>query len=241
MTTYIINDGEFDKLQNKVILVTGGAAGIGRAIVTLAHENGAKVAFCDVDEARGKQVEQELDANVFFKRCDVFDWDELLHFFQETVSKFGRIDTVIANAAINKLETLDEPIDDDLLHLKKPDLSVLNINIAATWYITKCAISFFRMHPEIPSQLVLFGSAASIWDTPPLYTYCASKGAVLGLMRSLRTQLPKMNISVNMIAPWMTGKRNGQGYSDPGYIQYGSDLKIPDTQKPKEARSTLSS
>ncbi|KAI8301053.1 Tropinone reductase-like 2 [Colletotrichum sp. SAR11_59] len=132
MTTYIINDGEFEKLQNKVILVTGGAAGIGRAIVTLAHENGAKVAFCDVDEARGKQVGQELDANVFFKRCDVFDWDELLHFFQETVSKFGRIDTVIANAAINKLETLDEPIDDDLLHLKKPDLSVLNVNIAAT-------------------------------------------------------------------------------------------------------------
>ncbi|KAF5519603.1 Tropinone reductase-like 2 [Colletotrichum aenigma] len=163
MTTYVINDGEFEKLQNKVILVTGGAAGIGQAIVTLAHQNGAKVAFCDVDEARGKQVEQELDANVFFKRCDVFDWDELLHFFQETVSKFGRIDTVIANAAINKLETLDEPIDDDLLHLKKPDLSVLNVNIAAT-----------------------------------------CKGAVLGLMRSLRTQLPKMNISVNMIAPWMT-------------------------------------
>ncbi|EQB49867.1 hypothetical protein CGLO_10761 [Colletotrichum gloeosporioides Cg-14] len=62
MTTYIINDGVFEKLQNKVILITGGAAGIGRAIVALAHQNGAKVAFCDVDEARGRQVEQELDA-----------------------------------------------------------------------------------------------------------------------------------------------------------------------------------
>lgn len=78
--------------------------------------------------------------------------------------------------------------------------------MAGTWYVTKCAIGFFRKNPETRSQLVLFGSAASFFDTPPCYTYCASKAAVLGLMRAMRTQLPKMNITVNMIAPWMTGK-----------------------------------
>lgn len=50
------------------------------------------------------------------------------------------------------------------------------------------------------------GSVASYIDTPPLYTYCASKSGVLGLMRGLRTQLLKHNISVNMIAPWFTSE-----------------------------------
>ena len=49
----------------------------------------------------------------------------------------------------------------------------------------------------------------SFLDTPPLHTYCTSKTGVLGLMRSLRTQLPKnANITVNMVAPWMTSKFN---------------------------------
>lgn len=90
--------------------------------------------------------------------------------------------------------------------LEAPDLSVLQVNIVGTWYVTKCAIHFFDKHPETSSQLVLFGSVASFFDTPPMYTYCASKAAVLGLMRALRTQLPKRNITVKMIAPWMTGE-----------------------------------
>lgn len=46
----------------------------------------------------------------------------------------------------------------------------------------------------------------SLIDTPPLYMYCAAKAGVLGLMRGLRSTLPAKNISINMIAPWMTGK-----------------------------------
>lgn len=77
MSAYTVSDSEFQKLEGKVILVTGGAAGIGRAIVDLAHRklqkmshwrrtdccvigHGAKVALCDVDETRGKQVQKEL-------------------------------------------------------------------------------------------------------------------------------------------------------------------------------------
>lgn len=47
----------------------------------------------------------------------------------------------------------------------------------------------------------------SLIDTPPLYMYCAAKAGVLGLMRGLRSTLPAKNISINLIAPWMTGKR----------------------------------
>lgn len=152
-----------------------------------------------------------FSSNILFDQCDVSNWADVVRFFQSTYDKFGPIDAVISNAGIN----IAEPFDDlsagtttNTSDLEAPDLSVLQVNMIGTWYVTKCAIHFFDKHPEISSQLVLFGSVASFFDTPPLYTYCASKAAVLGLMRALRSQLPKRNITVNMIAPWMTGENH---------------------------------
>lgn len=149
---------------------------------------------------------RDTSSNVLFKKCDVSNWSELLGFFQLTYDKFGTIDSVISNAGISRVETLEDPPDTPTSELPPPDISVLSVNMIGTWYVTKAALHFFRKNPETKSQLVLFGSVASYFDTPPLYTYCASKAGVMGLMRALRTQVPKDNISVNMIAPWMTGK-----------------------------------
>lgn len=149
-------------------------------------------------------------SNILFQKCDVSKWADVVSFFQSTYDKFGPIDAAISNAAINIVEPFDDLKDATKAktsELKEPDLSVLNVNMVGTWYVTKCAVHFFDKHPETPSQLVLFGSVASFFDTPPLYTYCASKAAVVGLMRALRTQLPKRNATVNVIAPWMTSEQ----------------------------------
>ncbi|KAJ3457811.1 hypothetical protein MRS44_014952 [Fusarium solani] len=195
MSNYIVDEAELENVRGKVILVTGGATGIGHAIVTLAHKHGAKVAFCDVNEESGRSFQRELGSDVLFEKCDVSIWSELLRFFQLTYSTFGAIDSVISNAAINRIETLEDPSDVPTSELPAPDISALNVNMIGTWYVTKAAIHFFGKTPETKSQLVLFGSVASYFDTPPLYTYCASKAGVLGLMRALRTQLPKQNIT----------------------------------------------
>ncbi|CVK96630.1 related to 3-hydroxyacyl-CoA dehydrogenase [Fusarium mangiferae] len=207
MAEYLLRDEDLQDLRGKVIIVTGGATGIGRALVQLAHDHGAKVAACDVNIEAGEELEQQLPTDFLFKKCDVSIWKDVIEFFQETYQRFGTIDTVISNAAINKVENLDDLDATDITdgeELREPDLSVLKVNMIGTWYVTRCAIHFFRKHPETRSQLVLFGSVASYFDTPPLYTYCASKAGVLGLFRALRTQTVKYNISVNMIAPWMT-------------------------------------
>lgn len=144
-----------------------------------------------------------------FKKCDVTNWTDVVSFFQCAYDTFGAIDAVISNAGINKEEAFDDQSDGTPMiasDLKAPDISVLRVNVVGTWYVTKCAIHFFNKRPETNSQLVLFGSVSSFFDTPPLYTYCASKGAVLALMRALRTQVPKNNATVNMIAPAMTCK-----------------------------------
>jgi NAD(P)-dependent dehydrogenase (short-subunit alcohol dehydrogenase family) len=164
--------------------------------------------FKPADPPRLSSVTNSTSSDILFNKCDVSIWTEVVDFFQQTYQKLGPIDAVISNAGINKVETLiDEPVETnraEVLELQEPDVSVLKVNTIGTWYVSKCAIHLFRKHPETKSQLVLFGSVASFFDSPPLYTYCASKAAVLGLLRGLRTQTVKYNISVNMIAPWMT-------------------------------------
>lgn len=153
-----------------------------------------------------------------FKKCDITNWADVVSFFQCAYNKFGGIDAVVSNAGINKPESFDEPsggVTTEASKLKPPDISVLRVNVVGTWYVTKCAMHFFGKHSETSSQLVLFGSVASFFDTPPLYTYCSSKGAVMGLMRALRTQVNKQNVTVNMIAPAMTRKMEPLSGIDP--------------------------
>ncbi len=133
------------------------------------------------------------------------NWDNVLDLFEETSKTFGVIDAVLSNAGVNTESLLNEEFDSSG-RLLPPDLGSININLIAHLYVVKCAVHYFSKWPETRHQIVLTGSAASFIDTPPLHLYCAAKAGVLGFMRSLRTQLAKQDITVNMIAPWMTSK-----------------------------------
>lgn len=131
-------------------------------------------------------------------------WDDVLELFQKTWKTFGIIHAVLSNAGVNAESFLTDDIDRTTGKLLPPNLKLLDINLTGMIYVVKCAVHYFAKWPETKCQIVLTGSAASFIDTPPLHLYCASKAGILGLMRSLRTQLIKKNITVNMIAPWMT-------------------------------------
>ncbi|EXJ86758.1 hypothetical protein A1O3_03712 [Capronia epimyces CBS 606.96] len=130
--------------------------------------------------------------------------------FEQAHQRFGHLDVVVSNAGINRENLLEDSYDPATGRLQKPDLKNLEVNLVAHVYFVKCAVHYFEKSPPPHTssprthQIVLTGSAASYIDTPPLYQYCAAKTGVLGLMRSLRTQLPRRNITINMIAPWMT-------------------------------------
>ncbi|KAF2144754.1 uncharacterized protein K452DRAFT_245860 [Aplosporella prunicola CBS 121167] len=204
MTTYELADAEFAVLKRKVVLVTGGASGIGKEAVRLAHHHGARVAFGDVNEAAGNALAAELKDRVLFRKCDVTQWDSVLELFETTVNTFGKIHAVLSNAGINKEDFLAKEFDAVTGKLLPPDLGLLDANLVGMVYVVKCAVYCFEKWPQSRCQIVLTGSAASYLDTPPLHLYCASKAGVLGLMRSLRSQLVKRNVTVNVVAPWMT-------------------------------------
>jgi NAD(P)-dependent dehydrogenase (short-subunit alcohol dehydrogenase family) len=130
----------------------------------------------------------------------------VLETFQAAWKKFGIIHAVLSNAGVNKEDIFTDEIDPSTGKLMVPDLKSVEINLFGHFFVAKCAVHYFAKWPETRCQIVFTGSAASFIDTPPLHLYCAAKAGVLGFMRSLRTQLIKKNITVNMVAPWLTSK-----------------------------------
>ena len=147
---------------------------------------------------------------MLFRKVDVSKWDDVLETFQAAWKRFGIIHAVLSNAGVNTEDLLTDNIDPSTGKLMAPDLRSVEINLFGHFHLTKCAVHYFAKWPETRCQIVLTGSAASFLDTPPLHLYCAAKTGVLGFMRSLRTQLIKKNITVNMVAPWLTSKAVSQ-------------------------------
>lgn len=139
-----------------------------------------------------------------YRKTDVTKWYDILELFQEAWKKFGIINAVLSNAGVSAEDLFGETFDADG-RLSEPDLTNLKVNLIAHLYVTKCALHYFAKWPESRSQIVLMGSLSSYLDTPPLYQYGAAKAGVLGLMRALRTQVEARNVTINMVAPWLTG------------------------------------
>ncbi|KAB5563491.1 hypothetical protein GE09DRAFT_1275724 [Coniochaeta sp. 2T2.1] len=199
-----VTDQELLKLKGKTIIITGGASGIGKSAVNIAHAAGANVTVADLSEDAGSALLEEFKDRILYVKADVSSWSDVLNLFTKTWEHFGAIDVVISNAGTHNFETL---LDDDLAEdgtLAAPSLKSIEVNLHAAAYCAKAALHFFKKQPDKRCQLVFTGSAASLIDTPPLFLYCAGKAGVLGLMRGMRKGLPSDKVTVNMVAPWMT-------------------------------------
>lgn len=145
-------------------------------------------------------------SRVLFHKTDVSNFSDVIALFEAAHAKFGIIKAVLSNHGIANENFLADEFD-ATGKLLPPNMKTIDVNLTGTVYVAKLAAHYFRKWPEVRCQLVMTGSAASFVDTPPLHLYCASKAGILGLMRSLRTQVLKNdNFTVNMIAPWMTSK-----------------------------------
>ncbi|KAF2855377.1 NAD(P)-binding protein [Plenodomus tracheiphilus IPT5] len=205
MTTYSLDLQELENLKDKTVLIIGAATGIGRAAVDVAHERGANVAIGDWNEAEGLNIVEKLKTRVFFRKCDVSNWNDVLHLFHETWLKFGPIHAVLSNAGINTNDSLlEDEYDPDSGILLEPNLKSIEVNLIGQIYVVKCAMHYIKHWPEIQTEIVLTASAGSFFPAPPIHLYCAAKSGVLGLMRALRYDMKGRNATINAIAPWLT-------------------------------------
>ena len=194
MTDYCLMDYR-NNMQDKVVVVTGGAKGIGEAIVRRFDADGAKVIIADCDDICGRNLVQEL-TNAVFISCDVSCEQDILNTIQFADEKFGRIDVIVNDAAwqLNK----------DLLNTSTADFEkLLSINVTGTFIFLREGAKYM-IAKKIQGAFVNFSSTFAVVGSPGYLAYHASKGAVSAMTRAAAIALMPYHIKVNAVAPGTT-------------------------------------
>ncbi|WAC94028.1 SDR family oxidoreductase [Mycobacterium sp. Aquia_213] len=179
------------KVQGKVIVITGGARGIGLATATALHNLGAKVAIGDIDEVRVKESGAALGLDVYGK-LDVTDPHSFSEFLDEVERQLGPIDVLVNNAGIMPIgRIIDEP---DAVTRR-----ILDINVYGVMLGSKLAVQ--RMVPRGQGHVINVASLAGEIYSVGLATYGASKHAVIGFTDAARLEYRPAGVKFSMVLP----------------------------------------
>ncbi|RDV04384.1 SDR family NAD(P)-dependent oxidoreductase [Undibacter mobilis] len=180
-------------LKGRFAVVTGGAQGIGRAIVERFLASGAAVAIWDRDEPLAKKTAGELKGRVEVIAVDVTDFASVERARDATTKAFGRIDVLVNNAGIAGMNTTvaEYPIDE----WKR----VMTINLDSQFYCCKAVVP--GMVAQNYGRIVNIASIAGKEGNPNASAYSASKAGVIALTKSLAKETAGKDISVNAITP----------------------------------------
>jgi len=185
-------------LENKVVIVTGAARGIGEGIALKLAEHGAHIAFTYISEGsaeKAKALEEKLAASgVKAKawRSNAGEFTECETFVNDVIKEFGSIDVCVNNAGISK---------DNLLLRMTPESwdEVMNINLKSVFNMTKQVIR--PMMKAKRGSIINMSSVIGLMGNAGQCSYAASKAGIIGFTKSVAKELGSRNIRCNAIAP----------------------------------------
>ena len=180
----------YPSLQGRAALVTGGASGIGAAIVRAFVRNGARVAFLDIDRTSGEALAQELGA--LFLPCDLTDIPALKAAVAEAERQLGPIRVLVNNAANDQRHRIEDVTPEDW------DASQ-DVNLRPQFFAIQAVLP--GMRDAGGGAVVNLSSVAWMFGSPDMVPYTAAKAAIVGMTRSLGAGLGPMGIRVNAVAP----------------------------------------
>ena len=184
------------RLQDKSILITGGASGIGLASVERCLAEGAKVALADLAGSAGADKAAELDKQ-FPERCiftavDVTSTEQVNQMVTDVVAKFGRLDGVFNNAGIGGINPAESYPDEDFLR-------VIDINLNGVFRVARAALK--PMYAQGSGSIVNCASILGVFGQSGTAAYTAAKGGVVNLTRTLALEGAAKGVRVNTIGP----------------------------------------
>jgi NAD(P)-dependent dehydrogenase (short-subunit alcohol dehydrogenase family) len=179
-------------LGGKVVAITGGARGIGKATATALVRKGCRVAIGDLDLELAERTATELGGGTIAISLDVTDRDSFAAFLDEAERQLGPLDVMINNAGIMPVTPFVEESADSIRRQ-------VDINLHGVIAGSQMAIE--RMQPRGSGHIVNIASQAGKGGVPGIATYSATKHAVVGLSEAIRTELRGSGIEVSCVMP----------------------------------------
>ncbi len=189
------------RLKDKVIIVTGGGVGIGRAYSLGLAKEGARVVVADIQEAQARDVASEIQRDggeALAVPVDVASAEKTRSMAEAALERYGRIDVLVNNAALYSV-------------IKKKPFSeiseeewdrVMAVNLKGLFLCAKAV--YPAMKKQGKGKIINISSGTTLGGTPFYLHYVTSKGGVIGLTRALARELGPENIAVNAITPGLT-------------------------------------
>ena len=192
----------YPSLKNKVVLVTGGATGIGASIVENFLQQGSKVAFLDKELELGNNLVQKLNSyshKAIFKECDLIDIPDMKNKIEEIKKEIGAISILVNNAANDDRHNIDDVT---------PEFWDNRMNINLRHYFFTIQSIYKDMKKLGEGSIINIGSYSWMLAQGGMPGYTTAKSAIMGLTRTLARDLGTHNIRVNCIVPgWIMTER----------------------------------
>jgi 3-oxoacyl-[acyl-carrier protein] reductase len=191
------------RLEGKVTIITGAAHGIGKAYARRFAEEGSHVVIADIDARGGEATAKAIldsGGSAWARATDVRSFPDVQGLMRETVEKFGRVDTLLNNAAIYVTEKLWKgPVED--LEPHEWD-RVMEVNLKGVFLCSKAAIPIMKR--QRAGKIINIASGTFFSGSGNMPHYTTAKGGVVALTRVMARQLGEFGINVNCMTPGST-------------------------------------
>src|SRR6266478_1752941 len=223
-----------NRLQDKVIIVTGAAQGIGFGCAKLCAAEGASVVLADIQQDRGEKSAATIrneGAQALFLPVDLRDESQCAALIEHAIRTHKKLDGLVNNAGWFPRATLEQTTT----QLWE---EVLNVNLRGAFYCCKYAVP--KMRQARAGSIVNMGSICGIQSLPNLVAYGAAKGGLLTLTRTLAGALAQDRIRVNYVIPgWVFTEgelaiQKGEGRTEEDLRKAGEKLSFGRAQTPQE-------
>jgi len=180
------------RFKDKVVMVTGAAAGIGRVTAEAFAREGATLAICDVNPEAGEAAARALGPGASFEAVDVANEEAVAAWADRVVARCGRIDILVNNAGITR--------DALLLRMKAADWdAVMAINLKGAFLCTKSVVR--HMAQSRAGRIVNVASVVGVVGNAGQANYVASKAGLIGFTKTVAREFAGRGITVNAVAP----------------------------------------
>ncbi len=182
------------ELTDKTALVTGATGGIGGGIARALHKQGAVVAVSGRQTDKLEKLAAELGSRVHVCPCDLANKAQVAKLIDDATAKLGRVDILVNNAGLTK---------DNLFMVMKDDQwdDVIAVNLTSTFMLMRAATRGMMRSKSGYGRIINISSISGVLGNPGQGNYSASKAGMIGMSKSLASEVASRGITVNCIAP----------------------------------------